>query len=159
LSVKLDEKDKAILRIMQENCKLSTKEIASGLATPITTVYTKIKRLEELGLIRGYRAILDGGKLDRGTVAFVLASVAYTHPQLGITSSQREVTKEISRFPEVQEVHIISGDWDIMLKIRARNVEEVGRFVVDKLRAVRGIEKTLTCMVFDTAKESPTIMI
>ena len=80
--MKLDEKDTAILRIMQENCKLSTKEIASRLGSPITTVYTKIRRLEEQGLIKRYLAILDGGKLDRGTVAFVLASVAYTHPRV-----------------------------------------------------------------------------
>jgi Lrp/AsnC family leucine-responsive transcriptional regulator len=159
LDVKLDEKDLAILRLVQENCKMSTKEMASKLGSPITTVYAKIKRLEELGLIKGYRAILDGGKLNRGTVAFILASVAYIHPKVEAPLSQREIAKEISRFPEVQEVHIISGDWDLLIKIRARDVEEVGRFVVDKLRAVKGIEKTLTCMVFSTVKESSSITV
>ncbi|MEM2901324.1 MAG: Lrp/AsnC family transcriptional regulator [Candidatus Bathyarchaeia archaeon] len=159
LDVKLDEKDLAILRLMQENCKMSTKEMASKLGSPITTVYAKIKRLEELGLIKGYKAVLDGGKLSRGTVAFILASVAYIHPRVEAPLSQREIADEISRFPEVQEVHIISGDWDLLIKIRARDVEEVGRFVVDKLRAVKGIEKTLTCMVFSTVKESSSITV
>ncbi|MEM2964904.1 MAG: Lrp/AsnC family transcriptional regulator [Candidatus Bathyarchaeia archaeon] len=157
--MKLDEKDLAILRLMQENCKMSTKEMASKLGSPITTVYAKIKRLEELGLIKGYKAVLDGGKLSRGTVAFILASVAYIHPRVEAPLSQREIADEISRFPEVQEVHIISGDWDLLIKIRARDVEEVGRFVVDKLRAVKGIEKTLTCMVFSTVKESSSITV
>ena len=159
MTIKLDKKDLAILRILQENCKLSTKEIAYKLECPITTVYTKIKRLEEYGLIKGYKAILDGGKLDRGTLAFILASVAYSYSGGGVTLSQREIAKEISQFSEVQEIHIISGDWDMIIKIRARDVEEVGRFVVDKLRTVKGIEKTLTCMVFDTLKESSLITI
>ena len=159
MDVKLDEKDLAILRLMQENCKMSTKEMASKLGSPITTVYAKIKRLEELGLIKGYKAVLDGGKLSRGTVAFILASVAYIHPRVEAPLSQREIADEISRFPEVQEVHIISGDWDLLIKIRARDVEEVGRFVVDKLRTVKGIEKTLTCMVFSTVKESSSITV
>jgi DNA-binding Lrp family transcriptional regulator len=110
-------------------------------------------------LIKGYRAVLDGGKLDRGTLAFILASVAYAHPGVDVTLSQREIAEEISKFPEVQEVHIISGDWDMIIKIRAKDVEEVGRFVVDKLRTVKGIEKTLTCMVFNTVQENLLINI
>ena len=157
--MKLDELDIKILRILQENCKLSTREMASQLDVPITTVYSRIKRLEGLGLIKGYRALLDSKKLGKGTTAFILASVAYTHPRRSDIISQREVAEEVSKFPEVQEVHIISGDWDLLIKVRAEDVDRVGSFVVDKLRTVEGVEKTLTCMVFNTLKEETSIEI
>jgi DNA-binding Lrp family transcriptional regulator len=54
-------------------------------------------------------------------------------------------------------VHIISSEWDILIKVRAKDVESVGKYVVDKLRLVKGIDKTLTCLVFESEKESTTI--
>ncbi|MEM3630414.1 MAG: Lrp/AsnC ligand binding domain-containing protein, partial [Nitrososphaerota archaeon] len=56
-------------------------------------------------------------------------------------------------------VHIISGDWDLLIKVRAEDVETRGKFVIDKLRTVKGIEQTLTCMVFDSTKETPNVDI
>jgi len=73
--------------------------------------------------------------------------------------SQRDKAAEIAKFPEVQEVHIITGDWDLLIKIRAENVDAIGKFVIDKLRLIKGIEKTLTCMVFETCKETTEIPI
>jgi DNA-binding Lrp family transcriptional regulator len=75
----------------------------------------------------------------------------------GTAVSQRQVAEEIAQFPEVQEVHIITGDWDLLVKLRAENVDAVGRFVVDKLRLIKGLEKTLTCMVFETVKETTSL--
>jgi Lrp/AsnC family leucine-responsive transcriptional regulator len=57
----------------------------------------------------------------------------------------------------VQEVHIITGDWDLLVKLRAESVDAVGKFVVDKLRLIKGLEKTLTCMIFETVKETTKI--
>ena len=71
--------------------------------------------------------------------------------------TQREVAKEIARLPEVQEVHIITGNWDLLLKVRVRDVEELGKFIVDRLRLVKGVEKTLTCVVLSTEKETTEI--
>ncbi|MBS7655273.1 Lrp/AsnC family transcriptional regulator [Candidatus Bathyarchaeota archaeon] len=158
-NVKLDEKDVKILELLQKNCKLPIKDIAFNLNIPITTVYAKIKRMEELKLIKGYKTILDYGKIGKGTLAFILVSVAYRPLSEETLISQREIAKEISKFPEVQEVHIISGDWDILIKVRAENVDAIGRFVIDKLRTVKGIQKTLTCMVFDSIKEDPSLTL
>ena len=155
----LDEKDLEILRILQRNCKLSTRELASQLNCPITTVYSKIRRMEKSGLIKSYKAILNAKHLKRGTTAFILASVAYVNPQSSKIISQHVVANEVSKFSEVQEVHIISGNWDLLIKVKNENVESVGDFVVDKLRRIVGIEKTLTCMAFDTLKEDSEISI
>ena len=71
--------------------------------------------------------------------------------------SQRKVAKKIAEFPEVQEAHIISGEWDILAKVKAKDVDSVGKFVVDKLRLIGGIERTLTSFVFESEKESTAI--
>jgi Lrp/AsnC family transcriptional regulator, leucine-responsive regulatory protein len=157
MTVKLDEKDRAILGLIQENNKLTSKQISKKIDAPITTVFAKTKRMEELGVIKGHRAILAAEKLEAGTAAFLLASVSYRAKTQNLPISQRTVAEEIAKFPEVQEVHIITGDWDLLVKLRAESVDAVGKFVVDKLRLIEGLEKTLTCMVFETVKETTKI--
>jgi Lrp/AsnC family leucine-responsive transcriptional regulator len=152
---KLDSGDVMILRIIQENCRLTAREISDRTGLPVTTVFAKIKRIERLGLITGYHAILKAAELGASTTAYVFASFAYKTEERSV--SQRKVAKGIGDFPEVQEVHIISGEWDILIKVKANDVDSIGKFVVDKLRLVKGIEKTLTCVVFETEKESTAI--
>ncbi len=159
MSVKLDEKDAAILSLIQADSALTAKQIAKKVNAPITTVFAKIKRMEELGVIKEYRAIVAAEKLGAGTTAFILASVSYRAKADDVPISQRTVAEEIVKFPEVQEVHIITGDWDLLVKLRAENVDAVGKFVVDKLRLIKGLEKTLTCMVFETVKETTRITL
>ena len=157
MTIKFDEKDLAILALIQENSKLTAKQIAKKVDAPITTVFAKTKRMEELGVIREYRAILAPEKLKSSTAAFILASVSYRTKAEDIPISQRVVAEEIAKFPEVQEVYIITGDWDLLVKLRAESVDAIGKFVIDKLRLIKGLEKTLTCMVFETVKETTKI--
>jgi Lrp/AsnC family leucine-responsive transcriptional regulator len=157
MDLKLDDKDVAILTYIQKNCKLTAREIARRIHSPITTVFAKIKRMEELGIIKEYNAVLDSRKLDYGATAFILASVSYGAKNSSLQLSQRNIANEIAKFPEVQEVHIITGDWDLLIKLKGKDVETVGKIVIDKLRLVKGIEKTLTCMVFETCKETTQI--
>lgn len=159
MSAKLDEKDSAILTLIQKNSKLTAKQISKKVGAPITTVFAKTKRMEEQGIIQQYRAIVAPNMLSAGTAAFILASVSYRAKADDVPVSQRAVAEEIARFPEVQEVHIITGDWDLLVKLRAENVDAVGKFVVDKLRLIKGLEKTLTCMVFETIKETTEVAI
>ena len=156
---KLDEKDLAILRLIQEDGKLTAKQIAKKTGVPLTTVFAKTKRMEEQGVILGYRAIAAPEKLNAGTAAFILAAVSYRTKFDEIPVSQRVVAEEIAKFPEVQEVHIITGDWDLLVKLRTESVEAVGKFVVDKLRLIKGLEKTLTCMIFETVKETTEVAV
>jgi DNA-binding Lrp family transcriptional regulator len=115
--------------------------------------------MEELGIIKDYRAVLNSQKLGLSATALILASVSYQTKDDNKLISQREIASDIAKFPEVQEVYIITGDWDLLIKLRAENVNTVGKFVIDRLRLVKGIEKTLTCMVFETCKETTEIRI
>jgi len=157
MSYKLDEKDIQILRLLQKNSKMTIREISKLVKAAPTTVFAKIKRMEKNGIIKEYRAILDSTKLGKGTTAFVLASITYRME--GQKLSQREIAKKIAKFPEVQEVHIIAGDWDLLIKVKAESAEAIGNFVIDKLRLVDGIQKTLTCVVFTTEKETTEISL
>ncbi len=159
MTTKLDEKDSAILTLIQRDSRLTAKQIANKVNVPLTTVFAKIKRMEELGIVREYRAIVAPEKLNAGTAAFILASVSYRAKSDDVPISQRVVAEEIARFPEVQEVYIITGDWDLLIKLRAENVDAIGKFVVDKLRLIKGLEKTLTCMVFETVKETTEVVL
>lgn len=151
----VDSGDIRILRIIQDNCRLSAREISGLTGIRVTTVFAKIKRMERSGFIKAYRAVLDGGKLDVGTTAFIFVSFSLKGENK--VQSQRKVARMIAGFSEVQEVHIISGEWDILAKVKARDVDSVGKFVVDKLRLIGGIEKTLTSFVFESEKESTII--
>lgn len=155
----LDEHSQEILRKLQEDCKIPVADIANAIKSPSSTVYAKVKRMEAGGLIKAYKAVLDAKQLGKGTTAFILASFAYRPPGVKEPLSQREIATAVAQFPEVQEIHIITGDWDMLIKVKAKDVEAVGQFVIDKIRAVKGIDKTLTCMVFDSVKETTDINI
>ena len=154
----LDKKDIEILKLLQQNCKMSAKEMAKKISSPTTTVYSKIKRMEELGIIKQYKAILDSRKLDKGTTAFILVSFAYRPGGREKPLSQRDVAKRIAAFPEVKEVHIVTGGWDILIKVKADHVDTLGKLVMDKLRMVEGVENTLSCIVYETVKETTDVL-
>lgn len=153
----LDRKDLEILRLLQVDGKLTAKEIARKLDIPITTVYAKVKRMEGTKLITGYRAILDGKSLGLGVTAFVFISVSYK-PGTKLLS-QRKIAEEIAKHPEVQEVQIISGEWDLLLKVKAKDVDEIGKFIVDDLRKIEGVDKTSTVVSLATVKESTALKV
>ena len=144
--------------MLQSDRRLSSKDIAGEIGSPVTAEHARIKRLEELGIIKGYKAVPDPKKLDRSTATIIFASFAYPASKEGLVS-QRKVTKEVARYSEVQKVHTITGEWDMLIKIRGENVDTVGNFVMNNLRAMSGFEKTLTCIVFETAKEGHDIML
>jgi DNA-binding Lrp family transcriptional regulator len=157
--LKLDEKDIEILKFLQEDSKISSKEIARKIDSPISTVFAKIKRMENLGIIKEYKTVLDSKKMSKGTTAFIFVSFEYRPSGIEKPLDQREIAKKIAKFPEVQELHVITGDWDILIKVKAKDVDDVGKFVVDKLRKIEGIGKTLSCMVYEAVKESLDISL
>jgi len=157
--IKLNKKDMEILNLLQKDSKQSIKEIARKVNSPITTVFDKIKRMEKLGIIKYYKAILDSAKLDKGTTAFILVSFVYRLNGSEEPLSQMDVVKDIARFPQVQELYIVSGDWDILMKIKEKDVDSVGNFITNNLRKIKGVEKTLTFFNFHAIKETTEIHI
>ena len=96
--------------------------------------------------------------MGKPTTGFVFASLTYPASKEGI-SSRKKITNEIANYSEVQEVHVITGDWDILIKIRGKDVDEMSNFVMNKIRTKHEIEKALICIVFETTKETMDILI
>jgi DNA-binding Lrp family transcriptional regulator len=146
----MDDKDIVIIEELKENGRESTTRIADRLGIPRVTVHERIRRLLEEKVIRKFTVQLDYHKLGLGTTAFILVSFLPT-----TRKTQSELAEEISRIPNVFEVHIISGEWDFIVKARAESVEELGDLVVNRLRMIEGVEKTISCLSFKSIKEEP----
>jgi len=147
--MKIDEKDKQLLSLLQKNCKLSLRELSQITEMRETTIFARIKRLENSGIIKEYRAILDPKSIGKNVLSFIL--IKYD-PSVGI--KQREVAEKIANLPEIQEVHIIAGDWDMIAKVREKDVEGLGKAVLDKIREIKGVKETVSLIVFESIKET-----
>lgn len=143
----LDKKDLHILDQLKANAKLTTGQLAKKLNIPVTTVHNRIKKLEKIGIIQGYTIRIDHKKLGRPVVAYILLSVMYILPGSGKKIKQDELAARLKKFEEVEEVNIVAGVTDILLRVRVASVEELNDFIINKLRSVDGVDKTQTMMV------------
>jgi len=145
----LDDKDRKILLQLAGDGRKSVVEISNELDMPRATVQERIRKMTEKGVIKRFTVIPDYGKIGKEVTAFILVSFSGDS-----NLSQRSLANEIAKIPEVYEISLISGEWDIILKVRAGSVSEIGTIVIDKLRMMRGIQKTQTCVSFQTIKEN-----
>ncbi|QDA32195.1 Lrp/AsnC family transcriptional regulator [Thermococcus indicus] len=144
----LDATDLRLLKELKENARENIASLSKKLGIPRTTVHYRIKKLVEDGVIEKFTVKPDYKKLDLGTTAFILARY---DPDSGV--NQREVAERIAALDGVYEVHIIAGEWDLLIKVRAPSSEAVGRIVVDRLREIKGVGQTVTMVSFVTVKE------
>ncbi len=144
----MDEKDLMILEKLKENARKTVNEIAKEVGLPRTTVGERIKRLMKEGVVKKFTTMLNYEKLGKPVTAFVLISFL-PNPKI----SQRQLAREIARIKNVYEVYIIAGEWDLLLKVRGKDMEEIGQLILDKLRSMKGVGKTVTCTCFSVVKE------
>ncbi|MGB9749019.1 MAG: Lrp/AsnC family transcriptional regulator [Candidatus Woesearchaeota archaeon] len=149
--IKLDSKFREIIILLQQNCRLSIREIAKKLFMKPTSVYNRIKKLEENGFIKGYSAIISRDKMGYSVLGIVL--ISYKKGEL----SQKVLAEKLSKFPQVQDVFIVSGEWDIILKVIEKDVNSLGEFITEKLRKIPEIDKTETMIVLNEIKSSLTV--
>ena len=142
----LDNKDHKILALLRENARLTTSEMAKELDIAQTTIHNRIKRMIESGVIKRFTVDLDRKKIGRGLVAYILCTVSY-HTSRGQKIDQYEVARLVKALPEVEEVSIVTGENDIIVKVALRDVDELNHFIIYKLRNTEGIEKTRTSVV------------
>lgn len=143
----LDKTDLQILRILQQNARLTTKELAARVHLSTTPVFERFKRLESAGYIKKYVAILDADKLNRGFVVF--CSVKLRRLNRDIANEFVRVVKDI---PEVTECYNISGDYDYLLKIHAPNMKYYQEFILNVLGGVDSLGSLTSTFVMDQIK-------
>ncbi len=147
---RLNKTDLEILAILQKDSKRSIAKIAEDVGKGISTVHDRIKALQNANVIRGYTAILSPEHLGRETLAFILVTIRYRVPGRKSVLSQREFCQEIAGHPLVQGVHVLSGEYDVLLKVRAKSIGEMNHFIVDFLREIPAVDKTLTMFAMDS---------
>ena len=145
----LNPKDQKILDELVRDGRKPVVDISNELGIPRATVQERIQKMRESGIIRKFAAIPDYSLLGRPVTAFILVSF------MPGTVSQKQLAEQIGRIPRVHEVHLITGEWDIVLKVRAESMDQLGKLVVDKLRDMKGVARSVTCICFNTVKEEP----
>ncbi len=146
--MELDEKDLMILDELKNNSKQRTSGISKKTGIPITTVHNRVKKLESEGIIKNYTVNIDYEKLGKKISAYILVNVIYKLSD-GSKLSQRSVAEKIKSFPRVEEVNIMAGATDMLIKVRANDVKDLNYFVIEKLRELDGVDKTQTLIVLE----------
>lgn len=143
----LDRIDLQILRLLQQNARFTTKELAARVHLSTTPVFERFKRLESGGYIKKYVAILDAEKLNRGFVVF--CSVKLRRLNRDIATEFIRVVKDI---PEVTECYNISGDYDYLLKIHAPDMKYYQEFILNVLGGIDSLGSLTSTFVMDQIK-------
>ena len=130
-SGKLDTVDLQILRTLQENARLTVKELALQVNLSSTPVFERLKRLESSGYIKKYIAVLDAEKLNQGFVVFCSVKLRRLNRDIAA-----EFTRIIQDIPEVTECYNISGSYDYLLKIHAPNMKYYQEFILNILGTI-----------------------
>jgi Lrp/AsnC family leucine-responsive transcriptional regulator len=147
--VDLDEKDKAILRLLQDNAKITVREIAAKVHLSTTPVHERIRRLEEAGVIRQYATLLDHSKVRKGLLAICYVSLKEHNKKSG-----GRFIRTMQEMPEVLECYIISGEFDFMLKVAVENMDAYYDFHVNKLGQVENIGHVQSTFVMGVVKQT-----
>ena len=144
----VDELDIKIISLLQKNARLSYREIARELNVAVGTVYNRIKRLEEEGVIKGYAPILDYERLGFGLTALI-----------GIKAQGRKITeieRKISEKKRAMMVYDITGEFDIFVIAKFKDRADMNSFV-KWLLSLDGVEKTNTSVAMQVVKEEPRL--
>jgi DNA-binding Lrp family transcriptional regulator len=146
---KMDNNDMKLLQLVHKDSKQSVQELAKETGLPPTTVHNRIKRMEKEGIIKSYTADVDWRKAGKPVMAYVLVSFEYILPTGGRVQ-QEDAAKEIRQMDWVEEVSVLTGGADMLVKVRAKDLDELNDFVVRKLRNVAGVDKTQTMIVLSS---------
>jgi Lrp/AsnC family transcriptional regulator, leucine-responsive regulatory protein len=139
MQIELDAIDRQLLSALQDNARLTTNELAQATGLSQSPCWRRIRRLEEAGLIDGYRARLDRRKLGYGVVAFV-----------GITIDHQNVARNnafvdaVQAIPEVVMFHAVTGSADFLLMVVAEDLDRYSRLLQDKLHRLPGVQQVQT---------------
>jgi len=154
----LDEKDSRILRELERDCRQRTNQIAKQTNLPITTCHNRIKKLSASGHIAQFRAVLDPEKLGKPLLSFVFVTLNRGSTSRSNHTKDSAILARIASYPCVQEAHKVSGDWDVLLKIRTSGVHELNEFISETLQGQRLIERAQTYVAMETHKETTNLI-
>lgn len=149
-----DETDKHILSLLQKDAKLSAKEIADKIGLTLTPTYERLRRIEHSGVIKHTVALLDRQQLDKKTIAFC-------HVSLQVHSSRaiQGFEKATKKIPEIMECYHITGNYDYLLKVAVKDMNDYQFFLTQKLAVIENIAQVHSNFVMTDVKYTTAYII
>lgn len=153
-SYHLDEKDTDILRALQQNARLTNKELAAKVHLSTTPTYERVKRLERLGFIKQYATILDAGKLNKGFAVFCSIKLRRLNRE-----NANAFTDMVRQIPEVTECYNISGSFDYLLRIQSPDMKYYQQFLLNVIGRHENIATLESTFVMEEVKHEYSVSV
>ena len=147
--MELDIYDLKILQHLKKNARKTLKELEAEIDLKVSTIHNRIKRLEDSQVIRQYMAIIDHKSLDYNMISFIMIEFVNRDNQL----DQVAVAEQISQLPNVEEVHLVTGEFDILLKVRSKDIDDLSLFVTKNLKQIPGVGGSRTFVSLRSVKQ------
>ncbi|WP_417689374.1 Lrp/AsnC family transcriptional regulator [Roseibium sp.] len=145
----LDKLDYTILRRLAGNARISMTKLAEAVGLSKTPVLARVRRLEKLGVITGYRTMISPEKLNLAHVAFVEVRMTDTRE-----AALQAFNTAVADVPEIEECHMIAGGFDYLLKVRTRDIASYRRVMGESISSLPYVASTSTYVAMDTIRES-----
>ena len=143
--------DRAILMVLAENGRISITELAKRIGLSKSPTQARLRKLEEAGVITGYRALIDPIRLGLDHVAFVEVKLSDTR-EAALTA----FNSAISKVPEIEQAHMIAGNFDYLLKVRTSSMTDYRRFLGETISTLPFVASTSTYVAMQAVKEMVT---
>ena len=148
-----DKKDLAILKLLQQNARITVKEISEKIHLSTTPVHERIKRMEESGIIKQYATLVDNAKVKRGLTVICYVSLKQHGKNAGV-----KFIKTINDLNEVIECFSISGEFDFMLKVVCEDMNAYYDFHVNKLSEIENVGHLQSVFVMGIIKQTHQVV-
>ncbi|MEP6740123.1 MAG: Lrp/AsnC family transcriptional regulator [Caldimonas sp.] len=150
----IDAIDRKILVALQGSGRASNVELASVVHLSAPQCFRRIRSLEERGVIRGYAARVDAESLGLRVTAYVSVSIAGDQ-----FVRVREIEREIAAYPHILECHAVSGDYDYLLKVVARDLKSLSQFLTDQLMQISGVDDVRSMICLEEIKPASPLPV
>ena len=151
---KLDRTDRLILQSLQQDGRISNVALARKVNLSTTPCLERVRRLERQGYIRGYTALLEPRLVDAGLLVFVEIDLLRTSP-----GAFRDFRREAMKLRELLECHLVSGNFDYLLKARVKDMQEYRNLLGEKILALPGVSDSRSYVVMEEVKESTILPV
>jgi Lrp/AsnC family leucine-responsive transcriptional regulator len=152
----IDEKDARILELLQKDGRMTNVDLARAVELTPSTTLERVRKLEERGFIKGYAATLDAHALGLGMVAFIFVRVDAFNDVLGCAE---ETAEKLAALPSVLELHHLAGEDCFLVKVRARDTDDLYRILREEFGPFKEIRSTRTTIVLKTVKETQRLPV
>ncbi len=150
----LDKLDLAILRELQKNGRITVTELASRVGLSKTPCQVRMRRLEELGYVMGYTALIDQKKLGSKHIAFVQVTMSDTK-----TKALQAFNEAVRGIPEIEQCHMIAANFDYLLKVRTSDIDNYREVLGEKISNLPHVKQTSTFVVMEDVKDIASKLI